>query len=617
MIEKLQESILFCLFVIVGSPLVGCGGGGGGNSTPPISNPPSSQTAPFTISGDISQLNGAPGATSTMNVTVAPQGAGDTNFQVNLGFNGSDGITGTFTPTSVPGSGGTSTFAMTVDPGVVPLFIAPSMSIVGTRSTDNHTEAINIPSLFVPIGGGTMTFTVTNLPSGTPPSATTYIQNLLSLITSKAGIYDLCGKAATSQMVEIRFDPTPHVFFFDGGYDPATHRMHPVIHFGFLPNPGADGTDPNFDHPLAHEVSNALRGGLFSAKVRDGVFNVRDRAELDPWAENCTADVLKFMNASGRLSANVNEDFDPVLFFDPFTTYFTMNELAGNSEVPGYDIGFQYAGSGAYFLLVGPSGFKSIGDYQNKYFASLNQLGRLFTPAELQAFHNANASIDGMMAGDFLAAKFPLIYSAPAPVTGPILIPVAYRPQFPEVTTVVAMQRDQSPSTVETATDVTSGPLKIAATSASGAPFGTLTTDLANTGFSNPITLNFGSSVPNGNYNFSATWFAADGTTVIKTKSMALANVPFADAGSLMATAFGPPLGFVIAVHRADNSAANFVFHANDVTEGTITYTAPGVLVAQPGGSGEITVKGHKYTIPLVPGSTTLGYGRLIYLPID
>ena len=491
------------------------------------------------------------------------------------------------------------------------------MRIVGTRSTDNHTEVINVAGLLVPIGGGTMTFTITNLPSGTPASAITYIQNLLNLITSKGGIYELCGKAATSQVVEIRFDPTPHVFFFDGGYDPAAHRMHPVIHFGFLPNPGTDGTDPNFDHPLAHEVSNALRGALFSAKVRDGSFNVKDRAELDPWAEVCTVQVLSFMNASGRTSSPVNESFDGLLFFDPFTTYLTPNEMAANSQLPNYDLGFQFPGFGMYELLVGPSGFNSIGDYQNKYFAALNQLSRLFTPGELQAFHNANATIDGMKAGDFLAAKFPLVYSAPAAVAGPILIPLVFRPQFPQVATVAAMRRDQTPPTVETATDVTSGPLKLTATSTSGVVLQSITTDLANTGFSNPLTLGFDTLIPNGNFNFTATWFATDGVTVIKSKSMALANVPFADAGSLTNTAIGSPLGFVVAVHRADGSASDFAFQSSDVTEGTIRYTAPGVVVVQSAASGEITVKGHKYTIPLAPGSTAQGYGRMIYLTVD
>lgn len=100
------------LFLLAGIALMGCGGGG---STAPTTSV-AQNTASFTLGGDITRLSGAPGATSTMNVTVAPQGTGDTNFQVNLAFNGSDGVTGAFSPTSVPGSGGTSSFTMSVDP---------------------------------------------------------------------------------------------------------------------------------------------------------------------------------------------------------------------------------------------------------------------------------------------------------------------------------------------------------------------------------------------------------------------------------------------------------------------------------------------------------------------
>jgi len=107
-----------------------------------------------------------------------------------------------------------------------------------------------------------------------------------------------------------------------------------------------------------------------------------------------------------------------MLFFGPFTTYLSPNEQAGNSEVPGYDIGFQYPGSGAYFLLVGPKGFGSIGDYENKYFAALNGLGRLFGQGELQAFHSLNATIDGVKAGDFLATNLSILYTPPAAVAG-------------------------------------------------------------------------------------------------------------------------------------------------------------------------------------------------------
>jgi hypothetical protein len=570
--------------------------------------------AAFSLQGDASGLSVGPGQSGTMTVNVVAVSGSNSTAPVTLTFTGSDGITGTFNPATVA-IGSTSVLTTTVDPGLIPPFFT-NFTITGTGG--GATATLPIANVLVPIGGGTMTFNITDLPSGDSASET-YIQNFTQLVTSHGGIYDVCGMASSNQVVELRYDPSnPHGFYFDGGYDSSSNRMHPVIHFGSLPNPGSDGTDYNgFDHPLVHELSNALRGALAAGKAKSGNFNVADRAELDPWAENCADDVLRFLNAQGRASAAVYEDFDAMLFFDPFTTYLTPNEMAGNSQVPGYDIGFQYPGSGAYFLLVGPNGFTSDADYQNKYFAALNGLGRLFDPGELQAFHNANATIDGVKAGDFLFTRFPVMYSAPTAVAGPILIPLAYRPQIPQVATVVAMQRDQTPPTTETATDVTSGPISLTATSVSGSNLGTITSDLANSGFGNPVTLGFDTLLSDGNFNFTATWFAADGTTVIKSKSFVLCNVPFADVGSITNATIGPPLGFVVAIHSADKSAAGFTFHSSDVTEGTMTFTAPGVIVVKAGASGEITVKGNKYTIPLVPGSTNGGYGRIIYLPID
>ena len=151
-----------------------------------------------------------------------------------------------------------------------------------------------------------------------------------------------------------------------------------------------------------------------------------------------------------------------------------------------------------------------------------------------------------------------------------------YRPQFPEVANAVAMQRDQTPPTVETATNITSGPIKIQATDTSGSVLQTVTGDLANPGFGNPLNLGFDTLLSNGDFNLIATWFASNGTTVVKSKSVVLCNVPFAEAGSITDTVIGPPLGFVVAIHSADESAASFTFHSSDVLPRPIHSNLPG-----------------------------------------
>jgi hypothetical protein len=582
--------------------LLSCGGGGI-SSSPSPQQPPSSSVADFQVSASPSNLSLGVGGSATAQVTVSVTGQGSTGFQVTLTTTASSGVTASVSPSTLS-PGQNATLNVNVDSSL----IAPTsfeVSINASRASDNVKHAVPLTVQLL-IGGGTLnpvvrTTGVLSVPASSAAATITYVNSIMAAIAVKGGIYDLCGSATGTRVTELLYDPTsPHGFFFDGGFDFSTNRMHPVIHMDALPHPGTDGTDEDFDHKLIHELSNALQADISAGKAQ--TFSVTDEVQLDPHAETCASAVLRFLNQNGRHSAPSNESFDDTLLLDPITKYFDSDEQAGDRELPGYDSGFQYPGGGVYRLLAAPTpnGAGSPGAYEEKFYAAMNEKGRLLTSDELHTLQNS-FTIDAQQAGDWIASHFPIYYTPPTPNPGVILLVLPFRPQFPEGFTVFGVQRNVD----GTGSPINSGPLIIQATDKKGNVRATMNTDLANTGFVGNTTYgnDFRNSLPQDNFNLSVT-LTINNQKI--TKKMVLCNVPFANAGSLTNTVIGPSLVFAMAVHK-DGSAADGVFN---VAQGKVTFTSGGVVVVQANASGIVTVNGNTYTA--APNG-----GRMVYVQVD
>jgi hypothetical protein len=494
-------------------------------------------------------------------------------------------------------------------PSAVPF---PATVVVTGTSTADQTKSgtanvtiTQAPGTPITLGGGKLTYV---MDSSVPPAAVTYIQKLLAdMADSSAGdVYGQCGSAAAATTITVKYDPTLPAFHTS--VDPSTGK--PITEINALPNPGPDGIDKNFDHPFIHQFGLGLRvrtwAPPFASPPQYGFVTSAPLPDEEGFAETCSAFELRKLSDSGRRkSEDVNQDFQATLLVDSYSPFDPSMSLGVYTDPGVYAIPFLDTGAAVYRLLLGPQGLANLAAYEIPYFAGLTNNQGPLSPTDRQTLFNSLAVIDGLGAGDWLAAHAAYLLGPITPTAGTRLVAWVDVPHVPNSIVVQAASVAVAADGTATYTPLTSGPVTINVADLSGTPVATFTTDLSQSATPGKVTLGLQNSLPVGAYNLS---ISATSAGQSYSTSAPVIVVPPAFDGSLALNQPPAPLVYAIAVDGSGN-ATNATL---TVIEGTQVYptsgTATGFVIVQPASTGEVIVNSRAFSSP------TTG-SRVVFVP--
>jgi hypothetical protein len=457
----------------------------------------------------------------------------------------------------------------------------------------------------ITLGGGTLTYV---MDASVPAAAVTYIQKLLAdMADQTAGdVYGVCGSAAVPTTITLKYDPTSPVF--NTGIDPSSSS--PITKINVLPNPDSTGVDKDLDHLFIHQFGLGLRvrtwAPPFASPAQFGFVTSAPLADEEGFAEACSDFELSRLSVSGRRkSDDVNQGYQTTLLVDSYSPFDPSMSLGVYTDPGVYAIPFLDTGGAAYRLLLGPQGLATLAAYETPYFAGLTNNQGPLSPTDRQNLFNSLAVIDGLRAGDWLAAHAAYLLGPITPTAGTRLVAWVEVPHVPNSIVVQAASVAVAADGTATYTPLTSGPVIINVADLSGTPVATFTTDLSQSATPGNVTLGLQNSLPVGAYNLSISATSAGQTY---STSVPVIVVPPAFDGPLAVDQPPAPLVYAIAVDGSGN-ATNATL---TVTEGTQVYptsgTATGFVIVQPASSGEVIVNSRAFSSP------TTG-SRVVFVP--
>jgi hypothetical protein len=238
----------------------------------------------FAMATDVPTLAVGVGKSGNAQVSVTAVGQASGTMQIALAATVPAGVTVSFAPQMVS-VGQTAALTLSVGSTVNALFTG-SVTITGTVvGAPSTTHSLAIP-LTVPVGGGSLSFV---MDASLSPADATYISQLGKDISAPGYLYDTCGSATGTRVVNVIRDPKNNEFTSEN----VNGLTMPTISFEASPAPDTSGVDKSFDEIFVHEAAHALRDDLLALQALSAAHDIIFASDEEGFAEDCATLVLK------------------------------------------------------------------------------------------------------------------------------------------------------------------------------------------------------------------------------------------------------------------------------------------------------------------------------------